>query len=535
MNKNPLIRKCLAIGIILLFVGAGIIPTIAQEKEKTSLSTSTEKNQHFNTTPGLLPTPKGWMKTFGGTEDDYGNSVQQTNDGGYIITGTTSSFDGSGSEVWLIKTDDNGNKVWDRTFGGTGDAVGNSVQQTNDGGYIITGTTSSIGGDVWLIKTDSTGNKVWDKTFGATSSTDVGYSVQETTDGGYIITGQYGTGDYNLWLIKTDSSGNKVWDRTFRGSGRSVQQTTDGGYIVTGANSDEVWLIKTDSSGNEVWNRTFGGAAWEYGFSVSQTFDGGYIITGRSYSSFYGIDVLLIKTDVDGNKVWDRTYGGTGYDEGLSVQQTIDGGYIIIGDTTSFSADGSIDVWLIKMDDNGDMVWDKTFGGTNNDYGTSVQQTTDNGFIITGYTSSFGAGRTDVLLIKTNENGFFSNPPDTPIITGQTEGNIRIEYKYKVCTSDPDGDNVYYIINWGDGSREESVGPYASGKEVKVGHSWVEKGNYNISVKARDIYYAESGWTTLRVTMPCNIVVNTSWMQVLQNIIQNHPMFYQILQKILQH
>ena len=236
---------------------------------------------------GTTPPDEAWNQTFGGTSSEEASSVQQTTDGGYILAGTSYGYICKG-DFWLVKTDSDGNRVWDKTFGGTDRDEAYSVQQTTDGGYIIAGATMTTGSDVWsyvwLIKTDSDGNKVWDKTFQRIGSdTDGAYSVQQTTDGGYIIVGStmvYGV-DYNFdaWLVKTDSDGNKVWDKRFGGSdwdgAGSVQQTADGGYIFAGATRSYgvgAWLVKTDSDGNEVWSMTFGGG---FACSGQQTADGG--------------------------------------------------------------------------------------------------------------------------------------------------------------------------------------------------------------------------------------------------------------------
>jgi hypothetical protein len=361
-----------------------------------------------------------WVKTFGGNNNDYGYSVQQTTDGGYIVVGSTASYGSGNIDVYLFKTNSFGNERWHETFGGNNNDEGRSVQQTTDGGYIIAGTTFSYGAggsDVYIVKTDASGDEEWQRTFGGNNN-DEGRSVQQTTDGGYIIVGDtrsYGAGGSNVYLVKTDASGNKVWQRTFGGGdddyGWSVQQTTDGGYIIAGvtysfsAGDSNVYLIKTDPYGNIDWHTTFGGNNNDYGYSVQQTFDGGYIIVGDTNSYGAGdYDVYLVKTDAYGYVVWQNTFGSWAYDSGRSVQQTTDGGYIIVGDTRSYGA-GESDVYFIKTDAYGNIGWQETIGGDWLDECYSVQQTTDGGYIIVGDTNSYGSGDFDVYFIKTDESG----------------------------------------------------------------------------------------------------------------------------------
>jgi hypothetical protein len=364
------------------------------------------------------------QKTYGVTSKDFGKSIQLTSDGGYVVAGYTNSFGVGKYDVYLVNTDSSGNQLWQRTYGGSGDDYGASVQQTIDGGYIIVGRTRPFikdDYDVYIVKTDASGKQLWREIYGGTGN-DSGWSVQQTADCGYVIAGSTSSsiGD-DVYLLKLDSSGKLLWQKTYGGAnsdgGFSVQQTPDGGYVIAGdtwsfgAGGDDVYLVKTDASGNQLWQRTYGGTLDDFGYSVQLTSDGGYVIVGYTNSfGAGGYDVYFVKTDASGNQLWQKTYGGIGNEEGYSVTQTSDGGYVIAGWTNSFGVGGS-DVYIVKTDASGNQLWQKTYGGTGEDAGYSVQQTTDGGYIIAGVTGSFGAGGDDFYLIKLE--GSTPTPPST--------------------------------------------------------------------------------------------------------------------------
>ncbi len=357
-----------------------------------------------------------WTRTYGGANGDFGRSVEQTTDGGYIVTGYTSSFGAGGDDIYLLRMDANGDTLWTRTYGDTQDDYGWTARKTTDNGYIVMGYVWSFGAggsDIYLIKTDANGDTLWTRTYGGPGD-DNCHSVQQTTDGGYIIAGttwSFGAGGSDVYLIKTDANGDTLWTGTYGGSandyGHSVYQTANGCYIISGATwsfgagGSDVYLLKTDANGDTLWTETYGGTGDEFSCLVQQTADNGYIITGATWSfGAGGCDVYLLKTDANGDTLWTRTYGGMNDDYGWSLQQTIDNSYIIAGETWSFGV-GECDVYLLKINANGDTLWTRTYGGTDADRGWSVQQTMDNGYIIVGETWSFDIGAGDVWLIKT--------------------------------------------------------------------------------------------------------------------------------------
>ena len=367
-------------------------------------------------------TPSFWAKSYGGSNFDIAYAIQNTSDGGYIVAGTTNSSGAGSNDAWVFKLNSTGSIIWQKSYGGPYYDDAASIQQTADGGYIAAGTTYSFGaqtGDFWLLRLNSDGSIAWQKTYGGTGD-DEAYCVRQTADGGYIVAGttnSFGTIGYDIWLLKLYANGSIAWSKTYGGSyddkAYSVQQTTDGGYIVAGSTNsfdggsyDHAWLLKLNSTGGITWQNTYGGYRNDEASSVQQTADGGYIVAGDTNSSGAGYDDFWVfKLNSNGSLVWSYTYGGASdYDDAYSIEQTADGGYIVAGTTYSFGA-GSGDFWLIQLNSVGQIVWQNTYGGSNDDEVYSVRQTPDGGYIVAGTTASFGVGTYNVWVVKLGTGG----------------------------------------------------------------------------------------------------------------------------------
>jgi len=298
-----------------------------------------------------------FSKTYGGESFDVAYSVIETSDGGFVLAGNTNSF--GPDDAWIVKTDENGNAEFNKTFGGEFSEDAYSVVETSDGGFALTGFTESFGSgdnDAWLIKTDENGNEDFNKTFGGEFS-DSAESMIKTSDGGYALAGiteSFGSG---AWLVKTDSDGNEEFNKTFEGANKvfSIVETSDEGYAMAGATaglgseSSDVCLIKTGSNGNVEFSRAFGGKKEDRAFSVVETSDGGYAMAGRTNSSGSSSDdVGLVKTDTNGNVEFTGPFGGTEFDVASSVIETSDGSLVLAGETNSFGSESS-DAWLLKI------------------------------------------------------------------------------------------------------------------------------------------------------------------------------------------
>jgi len=465
--KKRIFKNALSISLILLIFSVIFIQiNVTKTEENYNSLTNLIKFQQTINPPEIQ-----WNKTYGGANWDEGRSIIQTNDGGYIVAGGTSSFGNGGFDVYILKLDSNGNIQWNKTYGGIEGDIAYSIQQTKDGGYIVVGGTTSFGAglpDLYILKLDSNGNLQWQKTYGW-GGWDEAFSVQQTPDGGYIVVGFIGD---NVYILKLDSNGNLQWEKTYGGSNDekaySIQQTKDGGYIVAGYTESfgngksDVYILKLYNNGNLEWYRTYGGSNDDVAYSIQQTNDGGYIVAGYTTSfGNGGADVYILKLDRDGNLQWYKTYGGRYNDIAYSIQQTKDGGFIIAGETWSFG-NGLSDFYILKLDNNGNLLWQITYGGEYWDEAFSVQQTNDGGYIIVGETLSFGSGDYDVYIIKlAPETTTTIFQTTTPPLT-QTQPNL---------TSIPPETQWYKIYGGSNDDKAYSIQQTKDGGYIVAGYT----------------------------------------------------------------
>ncbi|MBX7140061.1 MAG: T9SS type A sorting domain-containing protein [Chitinophagales bacterium] len=398
-----------------------------------------------------------WEKSLGGSGDDEAFSIQQTTDNGFIVAGYSNSVDGDVTEsngvydYWVLKLDEGGNITWQKTFGGSSNDFPYSVQQTTDSGFIVAGHAASPDGDVsgnhgsfdyWIAKLSASGDLQWQKSLGG-SDAENAFTIQQISNGDFIVVGSSRSTDGDLtinhgledyWIVKLAANGNLIWQKSLGGSDNdrasSVQQTSDGGFVTVGytwSNDGDVglthgqfdeWIVKLDSNGNFVWQKALGGTGGDEAKCIKQISGGGFIIAGYSgsndgdVSNNHGdVDVWLLKLDANGNLVWQKCLGGTADDRANSVHLTTNGDFIISG--YSYSNDGDVlenhgdaDYWIMKVDADGNLLWEKSLGGSGTDAAYSAQQTSDGGFIVAGYSNSVNDdvsgnhGSSDFWIVK---------------------------------------------------------------------------------------------------------------------------------------
>lgn len=408
-----------------------------------------------------------WVRNFGGSGQETAQAIIQTSDGGYAILGFSNSSDGdlqdkntAVNDYWLLKFDAEGNLQWNKTYGGSKDDRGQSLVQTIDGGFALTGYAMSDDGDGtvnngfhdnWILKLDAAGTIEWEKSFGF-SGHDHSYDILQTQDGGFFFTGflditsaraednteksntltRHGVGEF--WGTKINNVGDLQWRGYFGGTNNdrshAVVQAEDGGFVMAGftesddfdisdtQGSYDFWMVKVDDKGNMAWERSFGGSGIEISYDIAKTDDGGYVVAGNTFSTDGDIskskgesDFWLIKVNDVGSLVWERSFGGTQFDAAQAVIQSKDGGFIVAGNSKSKDIDassnnGENDIWIVKTDPDGNLVWQKSFGGSAIDFGFDVIENSEGGILVVGETSSTdftsitSKGGSDLVVIK---------------------------------------------------------------------------------------------------------------------------------------
>lgn len=501
--------------ILICAIPSSISEIIANEHQKDN---QIQQIPYMNNGPN-----EEWNMTYGGEQFDIFFGVEETSDNGIIALGTTNGRGYyNGGDFFLVKTNQNGQIEWQKTYGGSKTDFGFSVIQTKDYGYILTGITASYGSgqwDIWIVKTDSQGEEEWNTTWGGNSLEQCGHTIIETKDNCYIVSGltySFSSGiSYDAFLLKIDENGNEVWNKTYNSLGEEhfwdVELTSDGGYILAGltrnTTSHNAWIVKTDDQGNIMWDKKFGPA--NQALDIIEADDGGYVfICEAEETCFSGyLNSWLIKIDHNGNKEWDQLFITPKGDDNFAVHHHLlkhnNGGYILTGTTNGMKPIYSVgDLWLTRVDCLGNVIWEKILGGLNYDSTYRVDITADGGYIVAGATESYGAGDFDAWLVKISD--MTNQRPNTPSKPeGILSGRSGKEYTYSTSSSDPDTDEVFYIWDWNDGNYSYWLGPIESTKISEATHSWTIEGDYSIRVKVRDVNGGESDWSDpLSISMP---------------------------------
>ncbi len=374
----------------------------------------------------LLDLHAQWAKTYGGRHEDRFISIQKCHNRGYVAAGLTRSFTGANSDIWLVKLTFDGEFMWQKCYGGSKDDMANCVRETRDRGYIIAGKTTSFssgGSDLCLLKLDSSGEMEWQKNYGGSRDEEAN-SIRETSDGGYIVVGvtsSFGIGLENFWILKLTKNGETEWQKIYGGKQEDValcvQQTQGDGYIIAGYTHSfgeggvDFWILKLKPNGNIDWQYTYGNTSDDFAYCIRETVDQGLIVAGSTYvPSKLDHDIWILKLGIRGDIEWQKSYGGNENDIAYSVQQTFDGGYIVAGITESFGQNyqdaPKEDIFLLKLTFGGDIEWQYRYGADYSyEIARSVEQLPNGGYVLAGSTKSWGEGDLDGWILKLQPTG----------------------------------------------------------------------------------------------------------------------------------
>jgi hypothetical protein len=356
-------------------------------------------------------------------EDAFSLSV--TNDNGFIVCGSSFGNGAGGKDAMLIKTDSSGLLQWSKLYGGSGDETAIYAKPIPTGGYVLCGETFSTttNGDAFIARTDANGNLVWWKNYGGVGY-DIAYSVKPLSDGSFIVAGLTENGamtfDYDAFLMRLNANGDSLWTKKYGGPGidHAVQviQTSDNGFLFSGkmlsygSGSSDVWLVKTNANGDTLWTNIIGGPGWDEGMDLIES-NGGYVICGGESSAGSGsYDLMLMKTNLNGNLLWAKCYGGANVEDSYHIEEVPSGGYVAAGYTETFGPGNSrgtdsSNAFVVRTDFNGDTMWAMSYGGLLKEECFSIVNTSDNGFAFCGYTESFGDSG-QAYIFKTDSTGF---------------------------------------------------------------------------------------------------------------------------------